>query len=79
MKMANDLLRDYQFREKEAYEDFVDMQQYQDYLKTNYRKKIGRLHEKKTEEKEKVVSRNGVLQEKVNRLHRELDALQDLL
>ena len=50
--MANDLLKDYQFREQEAYDDHIDMQQYQEYLRTNYRKKIGRLNSKYSAKKE---------------------------
>ena len=72
-------MQDYQHREEEAYEEYIDMQQYQEYLKTNYKKKIGRLHEKQSVERDTVTSQNSVLQDKVDRLHRELDALQDML
>ena len=42
--MADLLLRDYQSREKEAFEDYSHINLYEDYLKSNYRKKIGKIY-----------------------------------
>lgn len=77
--MADELLRDYQAVEQMSYEDFLDLHQYSEYLKANYKKKISRLQERQSVERDTVTSQNSVLQDKVDRLHRELDALQDML
>lgn len=76
LDMANGLLIEYQKRESEAFEEYNDFNEYQDYLKNTYKRKIEKLLNNSAGDT--IYSQNSDLMEQVDRLHRELDALRDV-
>lgn len=73
--MAYDLLCEYQRREQEAFEEYVNFQDYQQYLKGNYRKKLNKIldHSNST-----INSQNSMLQDQVDGLNRQLESMRGI-